>query len=92
MDRLRTPDERFAALPDFPYAPRYLDVPAGDDSAPLRMAYVDREVFAYRQNPTSVTSRRREFGVLRHLGLARTRLQRRQRCLRRRERHVEGQA
>ena len=28
----------------------------------LRMAYVDREVFAYRQNPTSVTSRRREFG------------------------------
>ncbi|MBY0275071.1 glycosyltransferase [Candidatus Binatia bacterium] len=28
----------------------------------LRMAYVDREVFAYRQNPASVTSRRREFG------------------------------
>lgn len=28
----------------------------------LRMAYVDREVFAYRQNPGSVTSRRREFG------------------------------
>ena len=28
----------------------------------LRMAYVDREVFAYRRNPASVTSRRREFG------------------------------
>lgn len=28
----------------------------------LRMAYVDREVFAYRRNPSSVTSRRREFG------------------------------
>jgi len=28
----------------------------------LRMAYVDREVFAYRQNPASVTSRKREFG------------------------------
>ncbi len=41
MDRLRTPDERFAALPDFPYPPRYLDVPAGDGDAPLRMAYVD---------------------------------------------------
>ena len=38
MERLRTPDERFADLPDFAYAPRYLDVPAGDGSAPLRMA------------------------------------------------------
>lgn len=41
MERLRTPDERFASLPDFAYAPRYLDVPAGDGSAPLRMAYID---------------------------------------------------
>ncbi|MBK9035684.1 MAG: haloalkane dehalogenase [Myxococcales bacterium] len=41
MDRLRTPDERFADLPDFPYAPHYLEVPAGDGSPPLRMAYVD---------------------------------------------------
>jgi haloalkane dehalogenase len=42
MDRVRTPDERFAALPDFPYAPRYLEVPAGDGGgAPLRLAYVD---------------------------------------------------
>lgn len=41
MDRLRTPDDRFADLPDFAYAPRYVEVPAGDGSAPLRMAYVD---------------------------------------------------
>ncbi len=41
MQRLRTPDERFAALPDFAYAPQHLDVPAGDGDAPLRMAYVD---------------------------------------------------
>lgn len=32
---VRTPDERFASLPDFPYAPRYLDLDG------LRMAYVD---------------------------------------------------
>ncbi|GAA3230175.1 haloalkane dehalogenase [Actinocorallia longicatena] len=36
MRLLRTPDERFAALPDFPYAPRYVELPDGP-----RMAYVD---------------------------------------------------
>ncbi len=36
MKALRTPDARFADLPDFPFAPHYLDV--GDD---LRMHYVD---------------------------------------------------
>jgi haloalkane dehalogenase len=36
MAVLRTPDERFAALPDFPYSPRYAEVPGG-----LRMAYVE---------------------------------------------------
>ena len=35
MDVLRTPDERFTDLPDFPYAPRYVDL----DGA--RMAYVE---------------------------------------------------
>jgi haloalkane dehalogenase len=35
MDILRTPDERFAGLPDWPHAPRYLD--HGD----LRQHYVD---------------------------------------------------
>jgi glycosyltransferase involved in cell wall biosynthesis len=33
-------------------------------SLALRMAYVDREVFAYRQNAASVTARRREFGEI----------------------------
>jgi len=41
MDRLRTPETRFANLPDFAYAPRFVDVPAGDGSAPLRVAYID---------------------------------------------------
>ncbi|HEV2371050.1 MAG TPA: haloalkane dehalogenase [Streptosporangiaceae bacterium] len=35
MRTLRTPDERFAHLPDFPYEPRYADVGG------LRMAYVE---------------------------------------------------
>ena len=36
MEVLRTPDERFAALPEFPYEPRYVEVDGG-----LRVAYVD---------------------------------------------------
>lgn len=35
MKILRTPDERFASLPDFPYEPRYVEVDA------LRIAYVE---------------------------------------------------
>ncbi len=44
---LRTPDERFAGLPDFPFAPHYLDVPDGGPTLPgsrgdrLRMHYLD---------------------------------------------------
>lgn len=34
-EALRTPDDRFAALPDWPYEPRYLDIDG------LRMHYVD---------------------------------------------------
>lgn len=42
MDFLRTPDEQFADLADWPYQPRYLEVPAGDGSGDrLRMHYVD---------------------------------------------------
>lgn len=42
MDILRTPDARFASLPDFPWTPRYVDVPAGDGSPQtLRMAVID---------------------------------------------------
>lgn len=40
MRTLRTPDERFAALPGFDYAPHYADVPDGD-GATLRMAWVE---------------------------------------------------
>jgi haloalkane dehalogenase len=40
MDALRTPDERFDGLVDWPYAPHHADVEA-DGSGPLRMAYVD---------------------------------------------------
>lgn len=40
MDRVRTPDERFHDLPDWPFAPRYADVPDGAGGA-LRMHYVD---------------------------------------------------
>src|SRR3954451_8009114 len=36
MDVVRTPDERFDALPDYPFAPSYADVGDG-----LRMHYVD---------------------------------------------------
>jgi haloalkane dehalogenase len=41
MQTLRTPDDRFADLPDFPYPPRYADVPDPDGGGGvLRMAYV----------------------------------------------------
>jgi pimeloyl-ACP methyl ester carboxylesterase len=39
MEALRTPEDRFADLPGFPYAPRYIDTLPG--FAGLRMAYVD---------------------------------------------------
>jgi haloalkane dehalogenase len=40
MELLRTPDDRFADLPDYPYEPRYVTVRCTDDPTPLRMAYV----------------------------------------------------
>ena len=40
MQILRTPDERFAALPDWPYAPRYHQITDADGTA-LRLHYVD---------------------------------------------------
>ena len=41
MEALRTPDERFASLPDFPFAPHYIDVPSGDGRGELRVHYLD---------------------------------------------------
>ena len=40
MKFLRTPDQRFDRLPDFPFSPRYLEVP-GENGPALRMHYVD---------------------------------------------------
>ena len=40
MDALRTPDDRFADLPGYPFAPRYADVP-DDEAGSLRVHYVD---------------------------------------------------
>jgi pimeloyl-ACP methyl ester carboxylesterase len=39
MEALRTPEDRFANLPDFPYAPRYVDDLAGFEG--LRAAFID---------------------------------------------------
>jgi haloalkane dehalogenase len=39
---LRTPDDRFANLPGYPFEPHYVEVPAGDGSGDrLRVHYVD---------------------------------------------------
>src|SRR5258708_27439869 len=43
MQILRTPDECFEGIPDFPYEPRYADVP-DQDGGTLRMAYLDEGV------------------------------------------------
>lgn len=40
MDVLRTPEERFTGLPDFPFAPHYIDVDSGA-GVTLRMHYLD---------------------------------------------------
>ena len=40
MRALRTPDERFADLPGYEFAPRYAEVPDGEDGT-LRMHYLD---------------------------------------------------
>jgi len=40
MEFLRTPDHRFAALPEFPFQPQYVEIPSGDGET-LRIHYVD---------------------------------------------------
>jgi haloalkane dehalogenase len=40
MDTVRTPDDRFASLPDFPFAPQYAEIADGDGGE-LRVHYVD---------------------------------------------------
>jgi haloalkane dehalogenase len=41
MDALRTPDDRFAGLPDYPFVPHYVEVPSGDEGDALRIHHVD---------------------------------------------------
>jgi len=42
MAVLRTPDERFANIPDYPFAPQYVDLAAAvGRSGEARMHYVD---------------------------------------------------
>ncbi|HYW02682.1 MAG TPA: haloalkane dehalogenase [Gammaproteobacteria bacterium] len=41
MRILRTPDARFEDLPGFPFAPHYLEVPAGEGDQRLRLHYLD---------------------------------------------------
>ncbi len=38
---LRTPEARFADLPDFPWSPQWITVQADDDFEPVRMAWVE---------------------------------------------------
>lgn len=41
MKILRTPDEAFAAISDFPFAPHYLEIADPDDGTALRVHYID---------------------------------------------------
>lgn len=47
MDVLRTPDDRFARLPDFAFEPHYVEVPRADGGT-LRMHYLDEGPLAAR--------------------------------------------
>jgi len=40
MDALRTPDDRFADLPGYPFEPRYAEIPDGDGGT-LRVHHLD---------------------------------------------------
>jgi haloalkane dehalogenase len=40
METLRTPDEQFAKLPGYPFAPHYVEIPSGDGGR-LRVHYLD---------------------------------------------------
>ncbi len=41
MQTVRTPDDRFEGLPDFPFAPHYADVPADTAEGTLRVHFLD---------------------------------------------------
>jgi haloalkane dehalogenase len=74
MGVLRTPDERFAGLPSYPFEPRYLHVET-EGIAPLRMHYVDAGpadgplVLLVHGQPTWSYLYRKVIGVLADAGL-----------------------
>ena len=41
MQVLRTPDEAFAGIADYPFAPHYLEIKDRATGTPLRLHYVD---------------------------------------------------
>ena len=41
MDTLRTPDDQFTDLPGFAFEPHYVEVPSGDGTGTIRLAYLD---------------------------------------------------
>jgi haloalkane dehalogenase len=41
MDVLRTPDDRFEAVPGYDFEPHYVEVPAGEGATELRVHFVD---------------------------------------------------
>jgi haloalkane dehalogenase len=47
VDTLRTPDDRFADLPGYPFEPHYVDVPDGEYE--LLFSMVDRQPQPRRQ-------------------------------------------
>jgi haloalkane dehalogenase len=74
MSVLRTPDERFADLPGYPFEPRYVQVET-DGIAPVRMHYVDAGpsdgpvVVLLHGQPTWSYLYRKVIGVLTDAGL-----------------------
>ena len=62
---LRTPEDRFAGLPDFPYEPRYVEVDGG-----LRVAVVEVDRHAV-QSLRAAAQHRRDFDLLSECARAR---------------------
>jgi haloalkane dehalogenase len=70
MDILRTPDQRFAQLEDWPYAPRYCEVRDAEDGTVIRIHHIDEgprdadPILLMHGNPTWVYLYRKMIPVL----------------------------